>query len=101
MSNENEKQIKDRFYKQIKEERLKKEKIKSYRKDKDLIFVLKCRYCGKEHEIRQRYTNYYHCKCGRNLICYFVVNYLWSKVIYMSPLLKKMNVRSYDKWRDE
>lgn len=101
MSNERKKQIKNRFYKQTKEEKLIKNKIKEYKKDKDLIFVLKCRHCGKEHKIKQRYTNKYDCKCGRNLICYYVINHAGSRILFKNKLMKGENVRSYDPYRSE
>lgn len=69
-----------------------------YHKDEDLIIILKCRYCGKLHEIRDSRLNFYNCSCGRNLICWFVINYVWSKVLFRNKKLKDDSIRKFDKY---
>ena len=71
-----------------------------YHKDEDLIIVIRCRYCGKLHEIRDSRLNFYNCSCKRNLICWYVINYVWSKVLFRNKKLKDDSIRKFDKYAE-
>jgi ribosomal protein L37AE/L43A len=58
------------------------------------LFTLRCRNCGKKHQIRNKW-HYYSCdKCKKNLILYCVPNYLNAEVLYKSKELKTDNLWS-------
>lgn len=80
--------------------KLKEKFANIYGKDEDLIVVLKCRYCGKIHEIRDGRLNIYNCNCGKNLICWYVINYVYSKVLFRNKLMKNDSIRKFDKYAE-
>lgn len=54
---------------------------RKYLKDKELLKVIKCRKCGKVHEIVHRYE-LWKCSCGKNLIFGVSVNYKNCEVLF-------------------
>jgi len=68
-------------------------------KRQDIIILLSCRWCGKSY-IFKKPVFAYNCKCGKNLIWHWNVNYYGAKILYMSDKLKNNCLRTYDKWRD-
>jgi hypothetical protein len=53
----------------------------SWPKNDKLILVLQCRNCGEYHEIDKELKSY-RCICGKNMIFLYVINHLYSKIIY-------------------
>jgi hypothetical protein len=62
------------------------------------IIVLQCRYCGKLHEINQKFKNK-NCTCGRSIIFCGTVNHLWGKVLWKNKLLENYDISKFDPWK--
>jgi len=70
-----------------------KTRFSSWKKDKSLVIVLRCRVCGAVNELRQ-INNFCYCeKCNSEIIYYSSTNYL-----YATPIYKNKNVLA-DKYK--
>jgi hypothetical protein len=75
-----------------------KKQLQQYKKDNTLICAIKCNNCGKIHEIRNQYTTY-NCTCSKNLVWFTSINFLWSKLLYVSDKLEGYSLRKFDMFR--
>jgi hypothetical protein len=73
-----------------------KNQIIRWERDVNLICVIQCN-CGRVHEIRIKYKNWFvSCLCRNNLIYACLINRCRNKVLYRSKYLKNDNIHSFD-----
>jgi len=82
----------------LKKPNISKYKMDRYKKDIDLIALIFCRNCGKIHELKNKFYTY-NCECSKNLIIFGVVNFLYSKILYISDKVEDYSLRTFDKYK--
>jgi hypothetical protein len=78
--------------------KIKDKQIKVWSRDQFLIAMIRCKKCGKIHEIRIAYHSL-NCECKRNLLIYEQINFLWADLLYLSDKVKGYNLQTFDPWK--
>lgn len=82
----------------VPEVKIKQKQLNVWDRNKELIIVLQCKNCGKLYEIKNKFR-IFNCDCGRNLVVWHTVNFLWSTIIWKNKLLKNYDLSKFDPWR--
>ena len=78
--------------------KIKVRQMRSWRCDSRLIAVIRCKNCGKIHEIKKAYHSL-NCSCKRSLLIYEQINFLWSDLLYLDDKVKGYNLQTFDLWK--
>jgi len=82
----------------LKKIKISQQRMKEWKKDNALITTIRCRWCGKVHEIRKLYHNF-NCDCKHNLILFYSINFLWSEILFMNKTIEDNCIIKFDPWK--
>jgi hypothetical protein len=80
------------------EPKIKKISLQQWKRDNAILCIIWCKNCGKIHEIRNKF-NIYNCTCGKNIIYFTTINFLWSKLLYISDKIKNYSLCTFDPYK--